>query len=303
MKRYRHFKAGVPIHVYFKANHSFILFYTQEDQILLFTIYSCLAKKYGIKVLAFCIMPNHLHAIEIASSEDKFYLFHAQLGSIFTKEYNLRHNRKGKLLSTPFGFAPKTVTKRIRDAVCYVANNPVVGGLTDSVGKFRWNLLPYYNNSRPFSEKLSLNKASHKLRCAIKLLDYWCESNSHLTYARQNTIFENLTDIERKQLLDKIIYRYNFLDYTALCSLYKVNFPKVISLLDLGRGNEFDLEDDYDNYASYHKMIKLLSAQGLDFQQCNFEKYGPEEIAKLSSLLRKRGYQERQICKFLHITF
>ena len=51
------------------------------------------------------------------------------------------------------------------------------------------------------------------------------------------------------------------------------------------------------------EMIKLLSAQGLDFQQCNFEKYGPEEIAKLSSLLRKRGYQERQICKFLHITF
>ena len=269
MKRYRHFKAGVPIHVYFKANHSFILFYTQEDQILLFTIYSCLAKKYGIKVLAFCIMPNHIHAIEIAASEDKFYNFHAQLGSIFTKEYNLRHNRKV--------------------------------GLTDSVGKFRWNLLPYYNNSRPFSEKLSLNKASHKLRCAVKLLDYWYESNSHLTYARQNTIFENLAEIERKQLLDKIIYRYNFMDYNALCSLYKDNFPKVISLLDLGRGNEFDLEDDYDNYASYHKMIKLLSAQGLDFQQCNFEKYGPEEIAKLSSLLRKRGYQERQICKFLHI--
>ena len=133
MKRYRFFKAGVPHHVYVKAENSFILFYTQEDVILYFTLYSSLARKYGIRALSFCIMPNHIHSVEIAPDKKSFLKFHAQLGSILTKEYNLRHNRKGKLLASPFGYAPKTVTKRIRDAVCYVANNPVAGGLSDSI--------------------------------------------------------------------------------------------------------------------------------------------------------------------------
>lgn len=301
MKRYRFFKAGVPHHVYIKAENSFILFYTQEDVILYYTLYSCLARKYGIRTLSLCIMPNHIHSVEIAPDKKSFLKFHAHLGSIFTKEYNLRHNRKGKLLASPFGYAPKSVTKRIRDTVCYVANNPVAGGLSDSIVKYRWNLLAYNISPYPFSEKLILREASHRFRCAVRLLDCWLSSGRHLSYARQKAIFLRLDHKERNQIVDRIISKYNILDYKALCALYKGSYQEVLSIMDLGKGNEFDLEDDFDNYSSYHEMIRLLSCQGFDLQQYDFGSADREDISRLYSFLRGQGFKETQIRKLLHL--
>ena len=48
------FKAGVPAHCYQKGINGNVLFYSQIDRLVYFTIYAVEAKKRGIRTLALC---------------------------------------------------------------------------------------------------------------------------------------------------------------------------------------------------------------------------------------------------------
>ena len=296
---YRVYRDGFPHHVYSKGIDGNIVFYATEDCIFYLTLFSCLARKYRMTVRGFTIMPNHTHSDEEAKNEKSFRAFHDELNSKFTVGYNRRHNRQGPLLKAPFGFAAKTVGKKIRDNLCYIANNPVVGRLTLDVMSYRWSLIPYFNNDHPFSEKIVLSRSSRALRRAVKMVNYFRSRELPLDYLRQELIMGSLNAGERKQITDRIISQYNCLDFAAMSAFYGGSFLRAVETFRANSGSEHDIPEDYENYGCYAQMIRLAEKIGFDLSRWNPAKEDPRDVNKLVNCFREYGFPSRQIDRFL----
>lgn len=300
-KAYRIYRPGCPHHVYWRGDGGRVIFYSVEDCLCFFTLYSCLARKYGILVRGFCMMPNHIHANEQAPCSQSFISFHGALNSRFTVLYNREHDRSGPLFESPFGFAAKTVGKRVRDNLCYIANNPVVGNLADDIESYRWNLLAYYSSDHPFSEKITLSKASRKLRRAVEKVRYFRSRNLPLDYVRIRQIFFELESGDRNRLLDYIIAQYNVLDYEAMASLYGNSIRQATLSFKSNSGGEHDIPEDFENYGNYQQMIRIARNEGISLPRCNFRKADEQVLARLVYIFQGQGFPERQIERFLHL--
>lgn len=296
----RLFYKDFPHHVYIRGLNSNVIFYTTADCIFYVTLYSVLSRKHDIVTKSFSLMPNHIHSFQTACRKDIFINFNRELNKAFATGYNGRHNRIGSLFESPFGSAPKTVGKLIRACMSYINNNATVGGLSEHVLDYRWNLLAYRDSDHPFSQKISLEQSSIRLRRSLALVDYCYNSNRPMGYGIQKTIFEVLGPIEKKQMLDYILSRYNFLDYSGF-EQYFGSFERALVAMEANGGSEHDIREDWEDYSTYSELSKIVRSMGVSLDSINFESMPSDERNSLveSMLLNSRA-SKRQIEKFLH---
>lgn len=300
-KNHRVFREGFPHHTYTRGFDGNVLFYSQADCVYFLTLYFCLARRYGITVLAFCEMPNHFHSNVQASAKQAFLRFHARLNSMFVQVYNQEHGRSGALLDASFGYAAKTAGKRIRDNLCYIANNAAVGKLSDDIVKYRWNLLAYRESDHPFSDPINPRKSTRAMKRALAKVKYFREHDLPLTYTRQRAIMMGLTSGERHQILDYIISRYNGLDYKAMEAFYNNSFQQACLSFRANSGSEHDIPEDYEDYRNYSRMLRLSEAEGVDLAHGCPEKLDGDDISRLFCVFQMQGLPLRQIRHFLHL--
>jgi len=293
---YRMFHGGSLHHVYIKGLCGNVIFYSLYDYLFFLTLFFCLARRYGIKVVSICIMPNHIHSAVEAKDQTSFFGFFSHLESVFCREYNAWHHRKGSLFQSPFGFAPKMVGKKIRDNISYIANNPVVGKLSKDVLSYRWNLLSYYNCRYPFSKNIK----SFALRKAKAMVNIWARENKPLKYSVLQNIFSKLNASEENCLTDYIISMYNIMDYEAMMSYYTGDFQKITSILNMVAGSEYDIPEDYEDYSFYILMANLSTKFGVDVMRCDFSTMGKIQSELLEAEFRRFKIPQRQIEKFFH---
>ncbi len=299
-REYRSFQDGQAHHVYIRGKKGAVIFYSIEDCILFFTMYMTMARRYGIRTCAFCIMPNHVHSVEVAKNNEEFSNFHRHFESMFATEYNTGHGRRGQLFDRDFGYAPKIVGKKVRDTLAYVANNPVVGRLSKDVLGYRWNMLAYCQDNYPFSSPVRLASASRALRRAVKRVDFLFRNGQYLDYGIQRSLFMKLSRTEKNQMVDYILCKYNMLDYSLLERNYGT-FENAIAVFDSSSGSEHDIPEDWGDYSQYPRMIGIMASSGEDMSTCNYENRSPEELGRLVRMFSNKGHSSRAIEKFLHL--
>lgn len=287
------------VHVYMKGRNGWGLFYRIEDCLVYFTLYSVLSRKMGIKVIAFNIMFNHTHAMHDDYQHSRMQLFQRRLGVMFVKDYNEEYGREGNLLKKPFGFSVKRISKKIMATIVYIFNNTVAGKMHKRAIEGRWSLLAYYNNPSPFSEKLVKRNCRHIMRESLKVVDICYKEGKYLNYATLKRILHGLDIVERNQIIDYIVSKYNFLDYERLLKYYGT-FDKLLVSVDSNAGAEYELEDEYGDHSNYPKMIRLARSKG--YEGVCFENISPNEVKSLSQLFYSRiNPSTDQIRKFLHL--
>ena len=298
----RIFKEGFPHHVYQKGLNGNIIFYTTSDCIYYATLYSVLSRRYGIRTYSFSLMPNHIHSFQKASEKASFVLFNQETARKFAAGYNDWHDREGNLFESPFGSAPKIVGKQIRGCFSYINNNAPVGRLSDHLLDYRWNLLAYRDNGWPYSSRVLRENASLRLRRSLALVDYNVKAARPMGYDIQNTIFEGLMPMEKKQLLDYILSRYNFLDYSGL-DKYFGSFDKAMIAMEANGGSEYDIREDWDDYSVYSELSVLARKSGLGLEHINFDSMpSDDKIILANEMLTHSRASKRQIEKYLHFS-
>ena len=295
------FKAGFPHHVYSKALNGNIVFYSVKDCIFYSTLYFSLGRKYSIRTSSLCLMPNHTHSQEIVPDIKTFRRFHSELNSQFASNYNRYHGRSGPLFQSPFGYAPKTSGKKIRENIVYIANNPVVGGLCDDVGSYRWNFIPYRNDRNPFSSAIHLSEESKPMRRSIRLCNYFHGEGLPLNYERQNQIYSGLSRQEKKKMIDYIISKYISLDYDFVSSSFGGHYENALMVMQSNSGAEYEIPEDIENYQIYTRMITIMRDAGYNMERICMELLEPSEIERLSFIFSCAGADPMQIKKFLHL--
>ena len=297
----RNYKEGVPQHVYFRGRGGGIIFYCLQDCIFYLTLYTCLAEKHGIITTAFTLMPNHSHAQQNAASRESFIAFNSEFSSTCTLEYNKWHNRRGELFDKPFGSSSKPTGKLVKSNLSYICNNGAEGKLSNGILDYRWNLMAYFEDTSPFSEKIRRDRVSKRLRDSLKMVDFCRNAGKPLGYNTQALIFRRLDQKERKQLIDYILTKYNPVDYGGI-ELVFGSFEKALAGMEANCGAEHDLKEDWDDYSVYARLGAAVAKRGIQLQGINFEGMDPIMLADLRSFLKQTtNATEKQLDKYLHM--
>ena len=287
-------------HLYSKGKNGWGLFYRLEDCILFFTVFSVFARRMEMRVAAFAIMFNHIHATVIDETQQRITLFQRQVGISTAHNFNKEYGRTGQVWHHSYGVAVKISLKRILGNIAYVANNCVAGNMNSHAIDNRWTLLAYYNNPHPFSDPIDKRTCSRRLTRAMKLVNIKKENDEYLDYRTQTRIFSGLNRKEREQMLDYIISSYNFLDYNALIELYG-SFEKAIIAIDSNSGSEYKLKDDTGDHSCYQKMLAIMHSF-CKSSKTFIGKLDKATTEALYNLFKIHGFKEENICKFLHLT-
>ena len=162
------FRQNTVIHIYQNTVEGGLIFYSEVDFIVFYTLFCTLAIKYRIRVLGLCLMVDHFHVLLIAESYDDMRDFIKECTRLYSRAFNKDVKRKGKLFKSSFGFASKKYDKNVRTAIAYLYNNPVEKQLTVRAIDYKWNFLAYSIDKYPFSEKIVLRRSSWALRRAVE---------------------------------------------------------------------------------------------------------------------------------------
>lgn len=129
---------GFPHHVTQRGNNQQDVFFVDADR----TEYLRLLKKnsleYGLDVLAYCLMNNHVHIIGTPRTEESLAKAIGRTNLIYTQYVNRLHNRTGHLWQNRF-FSCALDERYFWTALRYVEENPVRAGLSRFAWSYPWS--------------------------------------------------------------------------------------------------------------------------------------------------------------------
>ena len=156
MKRLIPLVTGEIYHVYNKSIYSYVIFNTPDEykrMIMLIQFYLWdMAKSFSafhsslhrypdfksglhdvrkpgcpqrVIILAYCLMPTHIHFILEQKSENGIEMFMKNIQSGYSQFFNRRHNRRGPLWQGRFGYKHISSESNLQNEINYVHNNPV----------------------------------------------------------------------------------------------------------------------------------------------------------------------------------
>lgn len=298
----RRFKKGAVNHVYQRTINRFNVFYDVADYIVYFTIFCTFAKQADITVWGLCLMIDHIHCLiqcnEMMSMSD----FVSRVTSVFVRRYNKCRKRVGPLFDERFGSAPKADLKKLISAIIYVGNNPVERRICTRAEEYRWNFLAYADSNHPFSEKIDFKNISKSLSRSIRIVNSYLKRGLYLDYPVVDNIFSNLNRLEREQLIDYIISKYNVIDYKLILSHFD-SYKQMLVSMRSTTGSEYDLREDTDRLsdAVYVNLIREIRKMGIDDLR-GVVCLGVDDKIRVAEILqRNTGISKYQIRKFLHL--
>ena len=198
-------------------------------------LYSIAERKHW-EILAVEVMPDHVHLFVRPVKRSAFAAFLRDLQCRFSFTYNKEYGHKGPLMM-PSGYAPKTSRKSINSCLIYIFNNPVEGGMIKRAVEYKWNLLAYSTCDHPFSERLVKRDSRSRMRRVLEYVDYCFEKDTYLDYSLQNRIFNPLTPMEKKQIIDYIVCKYNPVPKDILTSRFG-SYENAVIAIDSFKGSE-----------------------------------------------------------------
>ncbi len=87
---------------------------------------------------SYCLMTNHFHLIVDTSAKDLTGGMHV-LNSVYSRRFNARHRRSGRLVREHFMSEHIEDDYRFLNALKYIARNPVEAGICNHPGEWKWS--------------------------------------------------------------------------------------------------------------------------------------------------------------------
>lgn len=137
-RRARIVMPGVPHHVTQRGNRRMQTFFELKDYEKYLQILNQSSDDFGTKVLAYCLMPNHIHVIAIPSREESLRKTFSDIHERYTKYINFKKGWQGCLWQGRF-FSTPLDSEHLEACYHYVHDNPVRAGLVEKAKDYRWS--------------------------------------------------------------------------------------------------------------------------------------------------------------------
>jgi REP element-mobilizing transposase RayT len=139
---------GAVYHVIARGNERKAVFRDDRDrQEYLDRLIRC-RERFGLRVLAFCLMGNHLH-LAVERGPTKLSRVMLALQSAYTQWFNRRHGRVGHLFQGRYKAFLIEKDRYLLALVRYIHRNPLEAGLATRAEDYAWSSDRYYRLRKP----------------------------------------------------------------------------------------------------------------------------------------------------------
>lgn len=129
---------GIPHHVTQRGNNRQDVFFVDDDRRNYLHILRDAGAKFGIDVLGYCLMTNHVHLIVTPHTEEALAKALGRTHFLYAQYVNELHGRSGHLWQSRFYSCPMD-DDHFWKAMRYVEQNPVRGGLARTARDYPWS--------------------------------------------------------------------------------------------------------------------------------------------------------------------
>ena len=154
------------------------------------------AKNRLVQIIAYCIMPTHLHLVLKQIEENGISIFMSNILNSYARYFNIRHNRKGPLWEGRFRNVAVESDEQLLHLTRYVHLNPVTAHLVDKPESWQASSYLEYLGVRnkkmcDFNDILEIKPVSYKVfvedrisyqRELSLIKSFLLEKSSHSTY-------------------------------------------------------------------------------------------------------------------------
>ena len=146
----RYIEDGVYYHVYNRGNRKQQIFLQDRDYERFLEKVLEYKKKYPVKIVAYCLMPNHFHFLIQQLSPNALSRFLSNLCNSHSRYFNVKYKTVGSLYQGRFKAKKVDKDEYLVHLSRYIHLNPVdlfsyLGkGVSDQLQLYRWSSLPLY---------------------------------------------------------------------------------------------------------------------------------------------------------------
>lgn len=231
-------------HIYQRANDLGVIFYSDLDRIVYYTIDAVASKKYGITVHAASIMFTHTHKSITAKTVSSMFRYLDSIGTSFARMYNTHYGRSGPLFCRIPGIAQKKSSKDKRTNLIYVFNNHVEKKLCTHAEEERWSFLAYAKSNNPYSEPIDYGNISKPLKKSLRLVERRIIKQRPIEYVDLEKILPILNSTEREQFIDYVISHYSLIDFGSASTEFNCT-DDMFTAIHASTGSEYSINEDF----------------------------------------------------------
>lgn len=115
-----------------------LIYLDDDDHRTFLALFAGVVDRYEWRCHAFCLMPNHYHAVVEALLGRVSAGMH-WLNGVYAQHFNVRHRRWGHLFGERFAAWVVRDEDHLSEACRYVLENPVRAGLCDDPADWPWS--------------------------------------------------------------------------------------------------------------------------------------------------------------------
>jgi len=146
---------GCAHHITQRGNNRQDVFFVDEDRRVYLELLQEQAHKYGLEVLAYCLMSNHVHLVAIPHEEEALAQAIGRTHFRYTQYVNRFHRRSGHLWQGRF-YSCALDGRHLWPALKYVELNPVRAKLCRRAWQYAWSSAALHVDEKAESELLNL---------------------------------------------------------------------------------------------------------------------------------------------------
>ncbi len=129
---------GYPHHVTQRGVRRQTTFFDDADYQAYLNLAANLLGEYSIEIWAYCLMPNHIHAVVVPHDKKSMSSYFARLHQQYARRTNLRQEWSGHLWQKRF-YSVVLDERHTYAAMRYVELNPVRSGISCRAAHWRWS--------------------------------------------------------------------------------------------------------------------------------------------------------------------
>jgi len=143
-RRVEFYKSGY-YHVYNRGNRKKEIFHDKGDYVYFLKKLKQYRAENNIRIVAYCLMPNHFHFLLQQKSNTSISAFMMALGRDYAEFYNHKYKAEGRLFQGPFKAQEVLSEQYLIHLTRYIHLNPLdIDEKVSGLGEYPWSSYPEY---------------------------------------------------------------------------------------------------------------------------------------------------------------
>ena len=130
---------GLCVHVVTRGNARATVFHSEADYANLLQLMKDAQRRVPLEILAWCLMPNHLHLVVRPSANGDLARWMHWLLTTYVQRHRVRHKTTGRIWQGRYKAFPIQADRHLLMVLRYVERNPVRAGLAPHAVDWKWS--------------------------------------------------------------------------------------------------------------------------------------------------------------------